>query len=274
MSTGSRSGRKYITAAMTSPLSMSVPRLRMFAGPNGSGKSTIKDVVEEEIGAALFGVYINADDIEASIEQSGYLDIPAYGVETTSEEVLGFFRNSSFLGERGLAEDVARLAFADGKLFFQSVKVNSYFASVAVDFLRQKLLDAGTTFTFETVMSHRSKVDFLKLAQEKGFRTYLYYVATEDPDINISRVESRVAEGGHNVNREKIVDRYYRSLDLLVDAVQYANRAYIFDNSSAERVWVAEITDNAVLKLKTNAMPYWFETFLWDNFGVEEESTE
>ncbi|ACD95894.1 zeta toxin family protein [Trichlorobacter lovleyi] len=170
------------------------------------------------------------------------------GVKTSAEEILEFFRTSPFLAEKGLAEDAARLVFANGKLSFQSIEVNSYFASVAVDFLRQKLLDSGITFTFETVMSHRSKVEFLKLAQDKGFRTYLYYVATEDPDINVSRVESRVAQGGHNVNRDKIVERYSRSLELLSEAVGYANRAYIFDNSSAEKVWIAEgVNRHAIL---------------------------
>lgn len=252
-------------------MSRATPRLRMFAGPNGSGKSTIKAVVEERIGPELFGVYINADDLELEITRSGYLDFSAYGVKTTAEEVLGFYRTASILIEKGLAEAAARLRFSDGKLSFDEVEVNSYFASVSVDFLRQKLLDAGVTFTFETVMSHRSKVDFLKAAQKRGFRTYLYYVATEDPEINVSRVESRVAQGGHNVSREKIVDRYYRSLDLLADAVQYSNRAYIFDNSSAEKVWVAEVTDNDILELKTDTMPNWFKTALWDKFAPEEE---
>lgn len=188
------------------------------------------------------------------------------GVKTSAEEILEFFRTSPFLAEKGLAEDAARLVFANGKLSFQSIEVNSYFASVAVDFLRQKLLDSGITFTFETVMSHRSKVEFLKLAQDKGFRTYLYYVATEDPDINVSRVESRVAQGGHNVNRDKIVERYSRSLELLSEAVGYANRAYIFDNSSAEKVWIAEGTDGEVLELKTDIIPHWFKIALWDKF--------
>ena len=120
-------------------------------------------------------------------------------------------------------------------------------------------------------MSHRSKVDFLKLAQESGFRTYLYYVATEDPEINVSRVETRVAEGGHDVGREKIVDRYYRSLDLLADAVEHSNRAYIFDNSSDEKVWIAEVTDGAIFELKSDMMPVWFKTALLDKFGSDEE---
>lgn len=252
-------------------MSRATPRLRMFAGPNGSGKSTIKAVVEAEIGPELLGVYINADDIELEVSRSGYLDISDYGVETTAEEVLGFFRNSTFLAETGLSDVASRLGFADGKVSFHAVEVNSYLASVAVDFLRQKLLEAGVTFTFETVMSHHGKVEFLKLAQERGFRTYLYYAATEDPEINVSRVKSRVAEGGHDVSSDKIVERYHRSLDLLADAVQYANRAYIFDNSSAEKVWVAEITDNDILELKSDTMPNWFKTALWDKFAPEEE---
>lgn len=247
-------------------MSRATPRLRMFAGPNGSGKSTIKAVVEDGIGTELFGVYINADDIESDIRRDGYLDVSAYGVHTTAEEILGFFQHSPFLTEKNLCNDSQQLGFEDNKLLFNAVDVNSYFASVAVDFLRNKLLQAGVTFTFETVMSHRSKVDFLRLAQESGFRTYLYYVATEDPEINISRVAARVAEGGHNVSPEKIVDRYNRSLELLSEAVGYANRAYIFDNSSAEKVWIAEVTDGEVLELKTDVIPHWFKVFLWDKF--------
>jgi hypothetical protein len=43
----------------------------MFAVPTGSGKSTLKTVLPIE----LLGVYINADDIEASVRGNGYLDL-------------------------------------------------------------------------------------------------------------------------------------------------------------------------------------------------------
>ncbi len=246
----------------------------MFAGPNGSGKSTIKSVIVDVIGPELLGVYINPDEIENDIRISNVLDLAAYGVETTDAEVLDFFLQSPFLAKEGLTDQAAALTFDDGKLNFAAVTVNSYFASVAADFIRHKLLHAGVTFTFETVMSSPDKIEFLKKAQEHGFRTYLYYVATEDPDINISRVESRVAEGGHPVPRDKIVERYHRSLGLLADAVQYANRAYIFDNSSDKKVWVAEVTEGDILELKSDIMPFWFKAALWDKFASEEESTD
>ncbi|MEI6702395.1 MAG: zeta toxin family protein [Deltaproteobacteria bacterium] len=251
-------------------MSTATPRMRMFAGPNGSGKSTIKGVIEPE----LLGVYINPDDIEKEIASFDFLDFSLYGVETTGDEVLLFFQESPFLAEAGLADESGELRFSDGKLSFFAVAVNSYFASVAADFIRQKLLDAGVSFTFETVMSHPDKVAILKKAQLRGFRTYLYYIATEDPEINISRVENRVGAGGHPVPREKIVERYYRSLDLLTDAVQYTDRAYIFDNSFHEKVWIAEVTGGNDLEIKTDTIPHWFKIALWDKFTseVEEDS--
>ena len=88
------------------------------------------------------------------------------------------------------------------------MEVNSYLASVASDFLRQKLMEQKMSFTLETVMSHPSKIELLTQAQASGYRTYLYFVATDDPAINISRVKSRVKLGGHNVPEDKIAERY------------------------------------------------------------------
>jgi len=243
-------------------MSVAIPRLRMFAGPNGSGKSTIKEVIEPQ----LLGVYINPDEIEKDIRRFDFLDFSAYRVATTAEEVLPFFQQSALLNQAGFADEVAELRFNDGKLIFHDVLVNAYYASVAADFIRQKLLDAGITFTFETVMSSPDKVAFLKKAQERGFRTYLYFIATEDPAINISRVENRVKLGGHPVPHDKIIARYYRSLDLLVEAVRYSDRAYIFDNSFHAKVWLAEVTDGNMLEMKSDTMPHWFKTALWDKF--------
>jgi predicted ABC-type ATPase len=83
-------------------------------------------------------------------------------------------------------------------------------------------------------------------------------VATEDPAINISRVENRVRAGGHDVPADKITARYHRSLGLLLEAIKHTDRAYIFDNSSAEAEWVAEIADAERLEIKTDRVPAWF----------------
>ncbi|MCM2348155.1 MAG: hypothetical protein NDI95_16245 [Acidovorax soli] len=238
----------------------------MFAGPNGSGKSTLKDVLEPN----WLGVYVNADDIEAEIRAQGFASLKPYGVNTTQAQLLAFFAGSDFLRQQGLDAGAKKIRLEEDRVIFDAVAVNSYFASVLVDFIRNDLLRRKESFTFETVMSARAKVEFFCRARQQGFRTYLYYVATEDPEINISRVAHRVRMGKHDVPRDKIVERYHRSLALLADAVTCADRAYLFDNSGSERVWVAEVTDRADLEMKTDLMPYWFKTALLDKLASDE----
>ena len=112
-------------------------------------------------------------------------------------------------------------------------------------------------------MSHPGKVALLEKAQQAGYRTYLYFVATDDPEINGSRVRNRVGLGGHPVPEDKIISRYHRSLALLLEAIKHTNRAYIFDNSTDSSnprlAWLAEVTDGQLLVLKTERIPAWFQ---------------
>jgi predicted ABC-type ATPase len=237
-----------------------IPRLRMFAGPNGSGKTTIKTVLRPE----LLGIYVNPDEIEKNIAQQGFLDLAAYDVTTTQDEILSFFKNSPLLIRENLLDKAQQLQFHNDKLIFSAAQINAYFASVIADFIRQKLLEANKSFTFETVMSSLDKIQLLQKAQARGYRTYLYYIATKEPAINISRVNFRVKMGQHNVPQDKIINRYERSLSLLLDAIRHTNRAYIFDNSESKEILVAEITDGKLLELKTNQLPLWFKKSVWD----------
>jgi predicted ABC-type ATPase len=235
-----------------------VPRLRMFAGPNGSGKSTLKSYIPKE----LLGVYLNPDEIEDGIRRNGFLNLLDYEVRTTADKVLPFFTESELLNSAGLSQESRRLVFYDNRLDFANVKVNSYFASVMSDFLRRILMELQGTFTLETVMSHPSKIELLTTARQNGYRTYLYYVATEDPMINVARIKTRVLLGGHDVPEDHIIGRYYRSLKLLMDAIRRTDRAYIFDNSGENLAnansWLAEITDGRLLQLKSDQVPEWF----------------
>ncbi|HEX8348687.1 MAG TPA: zeta toxin family protein [Hymenobacter sp.] len=146
-------------------------------------------------------------------------------------------------------------------LLFARIKVDSYLASRVAEFLRYALLAAKQSFTFETVMSHPSKLEFLRDAQAAGYRTYLYFVATEDPEINIARVRARVKKKGHHVDRDKIVSRYARTLDSLFDAVRLVNRAFLFDNSSDAPQLVAEVEEGKRIEFKTTTIPAWVDTY-------------
>jgi predicted ABC-type ATPase len=100
------------------------------------------------------------------------------------------------------------------------------------DFQRDACLQHKQSFSFETVMSHPSKVELMIRAQDAGYDVILYFVGTSDPEINVRRVEGRVGTGGHDVPHDRIRARYWRSLSLLSHAALVARRSVVFDNSA------------------------------------------
>jgi predicted ABC-type ATPase len=65
-------------------------------------------------------------------------------------------------------------------------------AQSIADDQREFCIDNGLNFTFETVMSHPSKVEFFERARDAGFLTVLYFVSTSSADLNVRRVAERV----------------------------------------------------------------------------------
>lgn len=243
---------------------MDIPRVRIFAGPNGSGKSTLNTILNKN----LLGIYINADEIEKEIRKFDFLDLRNYEIDTTSEEILSFFIHHALVQKSGLKDEASLLRVTNNKISFHNIRVNSYFASVCADFIRHKLLELKVSFTFETVMSSEDKVLFLEKAKNIGYRTYLYFVTTQDPTINVSRVKNRVKLGGHDVPEEKIISRYYRSMKLLSKAIKYTDRAYIFDNSNHEKSWIAQIDNASEIMYKNSQIPQWFSIYFLDCYEV------
>ncbi|HEY6172305.1 MAG TPA: hypothetical protein VIX80_08615 [Candidatus Kapabacteria bacterium] len=238
--------------------------MRMFAGPNGSGKSTLKTVLQPE----LIGIYLNPDDIEKQIASNGIIDLAQFGIKVTNEQVSKFFESSELL-QKGTTTDLEIPRLEGTILTVDRATASEYQAAAVTEFIRYQLIHQKTSFTFETVMSHESKIDFLRYAHEQGFRTYLYYIATSDPIININRVKNRVKLGGHPVLEEKIRSRYTRSLALLLEAIRNTDRAYIFDNSFESRdasspTWIAEITEGKQLRMESDSEPAWFKAAVLD----------
>jgi predicted ABC-type ATPase len=86
-----------------------------------------------------------------------------------------------------------------------SPEERSHRAQAKADEEREVCLVTFASFSFETVMSHPSKVDVMRRARSLGFHVTLFFVGVEEPTINIARVAQRVAQGGHDVPRDRIV---------------------------------------------------------------------
>lgn len=96
---------------------------------------------------------------------------------------------------------------------------------------REFLLSEKKNFTFESVLSTERNFLLMERAKESGYKVICVYVLTAHPDINVSRVKSRVKKGGHDVPTEKIIKRYYRAMTLFPRLFAVCDECYVYDNS-------------------------------------------
>ena len=97
--------------------------------------------------------------------------------------------------------------------------------------IRENCLEKHIGFTFETVLSTDRNLNLLQRAKNQGYFIRCIYVLTFDYCINIARVKSREAQGGHGVPTEKIVSRYKKALALLPKLVEVCDILHIYDNT-------------------------------------------
>lgn len=238
-----------------------IKRMRVFAGPNGSGKSTILQIVKDN--HVRLGVYCNADDYKRGINTTHYFDFNSCGLNVNYAEFENSFSSSSLFKKADGERVLSASRIDGGRLLFETdFEVNDYFTSFLCAYVRNELIANGCSkFTFETVMSHPSKLDFMMKAKEKGYKVYLYFISLTDPSLNVKRVKSRVLQGGHDVPEEKIKERYNRTMDNLLDAILIADKSYIFDNSRQQPVLFATV-EKQQLHIADSTVPIWFNKYV------------
>lgn len=202
--------------------------MRVFAGPNGSGKTTIFEGVSDRF---FTGIYVNADRIESEIAETGAVDLRAFKITQGVSGIRDTLQQMVPQWEGAGKQAAAALGVSRGPIVRVDTQDSQYEAAVVADLIRRCLFVEGEYFAFETVMSHQSKIDFMRVATADGYKCYLYFICTDDPRINVERIKARVEAGGHGVPTRKVRERYHRSLDLLASAVQVAYRSFLFDNT-------------------------------------------
>ena len=108
----------------------------------------------------------------------------------------------------------------------KNLKCSDLEAAQLAEKQREEHLGQMREFCFETVLSTERNLGLLKRAKDKGYFIRCYYILTADPMINIWRIKSRVAAGGHDVPEEKIIARYDRALYLIKDLLIFPKGTY------------------------------------------------
>ena len=125
--------------------------------------------------------------------------------------------------------------------------------------LRYDCLEQKKDFVFETVFSSDEKLQFLKKAHEEGFFIRFFFVCTSNPQINVSRITTRYLNGGHEVPISKVISRYFKSIVNACEAVEFVDRAYIYDNSIENQLpqLLFRIVDGKIVKIYSKDIPIW-----------------
>lgn len=236
-------------------------KIRIFAGPNGSGKSTLFHEFSKNYNT---GFFINADILEKRLAESGLIDLKEIGLDATQDDLDAFMTldSSKTLFNKAAEEGhVIDIFVKENFIVDASKETHSYEGAFIASFIRHLLIVQNKSFSFETVMSHTSKIEEIKQVVSLGYNAYLYFVCIDSPEVNVSRVNNRVEKGGHEVAEDKIIDRYYRTLENLHLALPHCYRAYLFDNSGKEQLLIAEVYKGS-MELKTDKLPNWFIKFV------------
>ena len=109
---------------------------------------------------------------------------------------------------------------------------NDLEAAQIAERMREELLARSQSFTFETVMSTDRNLKLLQRAKRQGYFIRCIYVLTFDVNINVARVRSRAASGGHDVPEEKIRSRYDKALALIPALTDTCDVMHMYDNST------------------------------------------
>jgi predicted ABC-type ATPase len=252
----------FIQKAMTK-------RLRIFAGPNGSGKTTLFDEFSKKYHA---GYFINADKLEQILKTIGFIDLDDFSIKASQDNLQLFLKkeeSQSLIKKAEESRHNISLLIQENRIIVPSKETNSYECALIAMFLREKLIEKNESFCFETVMSHYSKIEEIYEAKKAGYKTYLYFICIDDFEVNISRIENRVKNGGHRVAKNKVKSRYSKTLKNLFPAITACNKSYLFDNSGKKLSLIAEIQEDSslILHVNSNKLPQWFNKHVMNHYS-------
>ena len=94
---------------------------------------------------------------------------------------------------------------------------------------------ANQDFAFESTLSSKTFLPFLKKLKSQGYHVAIYYFALTSSRLALKRVKLRVSLGGHDVPPDVVKRRYGRSLyNFFQLYLGLADEWIMFDNSSGK----------------------------------------
>ena len=116
---------------------------------------------------------------------------------------LGFLSKTKYVN----ADITAQTQNYNGK----NTAEKNYLAMFDTMNLLENLASTKQSIIYETVLSHPSKLDIVRLFKNNNYKIFSIFISPKNYSINIERVQTRVLQGGHDVPIDKIKNRFTKS---------------------------------------------------------------
>ena len=157
------------------------------------------------------------------------------GKSTFANEILRLYPNIEFVNADNIAkelnDDVSNVQIQAGKIAIN--KMN-------------ELIDLNKSFIIETTLSGSYTKKIIEKAKLNDYTINLIYVFVDNVDICINRVKNRVLKGGHNVPKEDIIRRYYKSINNFFEYIKIADSWKLIYNGLGNSIIVANGNRNII----------------------------
>jgi len=98
----------------------------------------------------------------------------------------------------------------------------------------RSLAERNTDFAFETTLSGKSYISFLKYLEEKGYSINIFFLWIPNAELAINRIKDRVANGGHDVPATDVKRRFHRGIYNFLNYYRpLADTWLLFNNADA-----------------------------------------
>jgi predicted ABC-type ATPase len=87
----------------------------------------------------------------------------------------------------------------------------------------------SVSFAFETTLSGKSYAAFFRNLKTQGYK--IFFLCVRNADLALSRIEERVARGGHAIPETVVRSRFERSIRNFFGGYQVLADRILFDNS-------------------------------------------
>jgi len=111
----------------------------------------------------------------------------------------------------------------------------------------------------ESNLSKSSDYEWIKRMRENGYETSLFFLGTDNVEINKSRVKVRVKEGGHDIPEPIIEQRYQIGLSYLKSEILTFTEVTLIDVSTGPALKMAYLEKGRIIFQELEA-PQWVQS--------------